>query len=285
MISKNVYHNVIYYNMILYRVWKWHCRISIRLWTHNGQAMECLLMVWYLGWKWFSSQGLTVITLMCETMRMHIIIYKYVYLLGIKDVALHFMQIFAKPTTRLEVHHCFVFGLVIGHFHCTILKKNRVSDWLHVLGRRISIGYDQNQGVVVWKQNVSTMGGMDINGSVQDCSISIAYALKILLSCTKTSTYWQAYWWKGEQSYDVSNAQINGLMQNRHNSTANALELCLFCIKPSTWTWWCTPRHKDDSNKLGIGFFALINGEMCLSALNQSCTFITFICRQEHRPF
>ena len=129
MISKNMYHNVIHYNMILYRVWKWHCRISIRLWTHNGQAMECLLMVWYLGWKWFSSQGLTVITLMCETMRMHIIIYKYVYLLGIKDVALHFMQIFAKPTTRLEVHHCFVFGLVIGHFHCTILKKEQ-SLWL-----------------------------------------------------------------------------------------------------------------------------------------------------------
>ena len=47
---------------------------------------------------------------------------------------------------------------------------------------------------------------------MQDCSISIANALEILQSCTKTSIY-----------------NIDGLVQERRNSNALAIDLSLSC--------------------------------------------------------
>ena len=68
---------------------------------------------------------------------------------------------------------------------------------------------------------------MHINGLVQDCSNSIANALELLQSCTKTSIYASVNWKKKYQY------QVDELVQGRCNSIANALELHISYNNPS----------------------------------------------------
>ena len=48
---------------------------------------------------------------------------KYIYSLPVKDIALHFVEVFAEPATGLEVDYSFMSRSMIGHFHDTVLEQ------------------------------------------------------------------------------------------------------------------------------------------------------------------
>ena len=76
-----------------------------------------------------------------------------------------------------------------------------------------------------------------IDGSVQDCSNSIANALELLQSCTKPST---SLTWTHQHSNWYTPHNIECLVQDCSNSSALAMELLQSCTKPSIYPWVST---------------------------------------------
>ena len=79
----------------------------------------------------------------------------------------------------------------------------------------------------------SRMHGYDIDGSVQDCSISSANALEIPQSRTEPSIW------------------IDGSVEDCCISSANALEILQSYTEPSMWSYLISSRHdpEDQTNE------------------------------------